>query len=49
MNNNLCLKEKGRKELNRLITKIGVPLNEAQQQYRYMNVIWIFFGEYFTN
>jgi len=30
-------KEKGRKELNRLITKIGVPLNEAQQQYRYMN------------
>jgi len=30
-------RERGKKELNKLITKVGVPLEEAQQQYKYMN------------
>jgi cell division control protein 45 len=31
-------RENGKRELNKLIAKLGIPLEEAQQKYRYMKV-----------
>ena len=33
-------RENGKKELNKLIAKLGIPLDEAQQKYRYMKVLY---------
>ncbi len=30
--------DKGKQELNKLIARIGVPLDQAKQEYRYMHV-----------
>ena len=30
--------EMGKKELNRFIALLGIPLEEAKQKYKYMNV-----------